>query len=86
MLVVMMTILALVPHMSSAMEQDSSEEPVEMVEVQYNSLFPEGSGDNEHLEDGEIVLYACIAVTCPLLLMFGTGLYKKRKVDNINYW
>ena len=92
MLVVMMTILALLPLVSLAMEQNSSEELVELNEVQYEKV--ENQRDLEVLPQGvkigkeevEKVLYACIAVACPGLILLGTVLYKKREVENINYW
>ena len=43
-------------------------------------------GVNAEIKEAEAVLYAGFAVTCPVLLLFGVALYKKRRVDNINYW
>ena len=87
-LVVMMAILALLPHISSAMEQDTSEMIVELEEVQYKNIEYEvlPLGVKEEMKESEKVLYACVAVAGPGLLILGTSLYKKRKVENINYW
>ena len=92
MLVAMMTILVLLPHMSSAMGQDSFGIIEELEEVQYINIENQGSSgelqkENQLLKiDGEMALYAGIAVTCPVLLMLAITLYRRRDVDTINYW
>ena len=113
MLVVMVAVLALLPHISSAMEQDISE-VLDMVTYVDNAEERPISGTDtnlkaigqeervfelsnaryevlplkvkEEMKEGEKVLYACVAVAGPGLLLLGTSLYKKRKVENINYW
>ena len=84
MLVVMMTILALLSHMSLAIEQNSYEMQIELEEVQTKEVLP--LEVKTEAKEIEVAIYAGVAMTCPLLLMLGTGLYKRRKVENINYW
>ena len=92
MLVVMMTILALLPLVSLAMEQNSSEEHVGLEEIQHKKIENQGSLGELQQEikplkmEGEIALYAGLVVTCPILLILGITLCRRRDVENINYW
>ena len=79
----MLAIATLLPHTSSAMEQTYSLSHGQTVKYEALSL---GEKEKEEIKEGEKVLYACVAVAGPGLLLLGTSLYKKRKVENINYW
>ena len=78
-----MIILALLPHISSAMEQNSFDELVEFSNTRYEAL---PLGIKNEVKEIEVVSLFCIVTACSGLAVMVTTKKKKKVYDDINYW